>query len=569
MDKSSASPAEAADNESTKSEESDESITNNQTAGVDEGGIVKLRGNHLVVLRRGRLFTVNIGGSALKPISAIDAFPPGARPGGTWYDEMLISGNTIAVIGYSYARGGTEVGLFNIDREGNLEYQSTYHLRSNDYYSSRNYASRLVDGKLVFYTPQYLAINRNNPTSNFPAIRRWRKGVKSSEFEKIVSARRVYKPVRDLPRNSSLALHTVTTCAIDGGELNCEGTSILGPSGRIFYVSAQSVYVWTTSGYGRNRTEKSRSVLYQLPLSGAAPKAIRVSGAPVDQFSFLESSDEHLNVLVRSFGRGEAMWGSETTGGSTALLRIPTYLFSDGSETAGTALYTELASPKGYTFQNRYVGDYLLYGSGGGWGRNSKRFGGELFAVNWKTGLQTNVPLEHDVSRIERLGKNAVIVGTRGSDLHFSPIDLNNGVTARKGYVRRNASQGELRSHGFFYRRTGSDTGILGLPIAEANRPGYKHLRNGSASVLYLKNNSLDFKELGTLKSTSAKQPDDNCKASCVDWYGNARPLFIRGRVFALLGYELVEGSVSRGTIRERRRVDFTPIRNKYGNLLD
>src|SRR5215831_7957524 len=32
----------------------DESITNTQHAGVDEGGIVKLHGDHLVVLRRGR-----------------------------------------------------------------------------------------------------------------------------------------------------------------------------------------------------------------------------------------------------------------------------------------------------------------------------------------------------------------------------------------------------------------------------------------------------------------------------------------------------------------------------------
>src|SRR5207244_574894 len=38
-------------------DEKSESITNTQHAGVDEGGIVKLHGDHLVVLRRGRLFT--------------------------------------------------------------------------------------------------------------------------------------------------------------------------------------------------------------------------------------------------------------------------------------------------------------------------------------------------------------------------------------------------------------------------------------------------------------------------------------------------------------------------------
>ena len=89
----------------------DESITNTQHAGVDEGGIVKLHGDHLVVLRRGRLFTVAIGDNTLKPISAVDAFGPDIDPRGTWYDEMLVSTDTVAVIGYSYQRGGTEVGL--------------------------------------------------------------------------------------------------------------------------------------------------------------------------------------------------------------------------------------------------------------------------------------------------------------------------------------------------------------------------------------------------------------------------------------------------------------------------
>jgi hypothetical protein len=35
--------------------------------------------------------------------------------------------------------------------------------------------------------------------------------------------------------------------------------------------------------------------------------------------------------------------------------------------------------------------------------------------------------------------------------------------------------------------------------------------------------------------------------------------LFLRGRVFALLGYEIVEGSLADGRIRERRRVNFAP----------
>src|SRR6185369_9469613 len=190
----------------------DESVTNTQHAGVDEGGIVKLHGDHLVVLRRGRLFTVAIGDNSLKPISSVDAFGPDIDPRYTWYDEMLVSADTVAVIGYSYERGGTEVGLFRIDRAGNLAYRSTYHLRSNDYYSSRNYASRLIGSKLIFYTPLYLNPYASDPFATFPAVRKWHKGATPAEFQRIVSSTRVYVPESKLTASSGMALHTVTVC---------------------------------------------------------------------------------------------------------------------------------------------------------------------------------------------------------------------------------------------------------------------------------------------------------------------------------------------------------------------
>ena len=48
-----------------------------------------------------------------------------------------------------------------------------------------------------------------------------------------------------------------------------------------------------------------------------------------------------------------------------------------------------------------------------------------------------------------------------------------------------------------------------------------------------------------------------------MDWYGNARPLFVRERIIALLGYELVEGSREGDHITEIRRVSFAPSRSK------
>jgi hypothetical protein len=75
----------------------------------------------------------------------------------------------------------------------------------------------------------------------------------------------------------------------------------------------------------------------------------------------------------------------------------------------------------------------------------------------------------------------------------------------------------------------------------------------------------LRLAELGELTSRPSLASDDGCRASCVDWYGNARPLFVRSRIFGLLGYELVEGELVRGRLHERGRVSFAPASPSSG----
>jgi len=132
-------------------------------------------------------------------------------------------------------------------------------------------------------------------------------------------------------------------------------------------------------------------------------------------------------------------------------------------------------------------------------------------------------------------------------------------VTADR-YTRKDAAQGETRSHGFFYKAESEFDGLLGLPIVGGSEPGTRQLQAESAALLFLRNRGLSLSELGTLKARpSAGDRNDGCRASCVDWYGNSRPLFVRGRVFALMGYEIVEGKVDAKRIVETRRVNFAP----------
>jgi hypothetical protein len=143
--------------------------------------------------------------------------------------------------------------------------------------------------------------------------------------------------------------------------------------------------------------------------------------------------------------------------------------------------------------------------------------------------------------------------------LYFTAIRLRGTPEAAQRFTMAGASQGELRRHGFFYRADFPDSGVLGLPVREAARPGWRHLIEGSAGVLFLRSGGRRFDRLGLLRASDEKPVNDRCRAWCVDSYGNARPLFFRGRIVALLGYELVEGEIVAGEIRELARVSFAP----------
>jgi hypothetical protein len=308
-----------------------------------------------------------------------------------------------------------------------------------------------------------------------------------------------------------------------------------------------------------SRSGRAGSLLTRLPLDGGRPTAARVTGSPADQFSFLEA-DGHIHVLTLTGANGDQMWDAEQAGGPVALLRFPLDSLGDGARAAAPWYYRRLPPVGGGTFQNRFVGDHVLYGAGSGWG-GEERTARLLVVAPWKGGDAAAIRLPHGVDRIEAMGPDAVVIGVRGQDLLFSGIGLAGAPHVVQRYTMADASQGELRSHGFFYRVDGPGTGVIGLPVREAARPGWAHLVEGSVSVLFLRNAGGRFLPAGRLEAGTVRQADDGCRASCVDWYGNARPIFARGRTFALMGYELVEGTWEDGSLRERRRVVFAPAR--------
>jgi len=545
------------------------SITNTQIAGVDEGGIVKVVGDYLVILRRGRLFSVSTAGGGLEPVGSIQAYPPGVDGSRDWYDEMLVSGDWVVVVGYSYRRGGTEINRFRIGADGQFSFVDSHHLRSADYYSAENYASRLVGDQLIFYTPLGFGYDEDSPLDALPALSRWNAGEDEPTWQRITTGRQVYvaQPLREKGPHTVNTMHTVSMCNLTAPELNCSATVILGSDSRTFFVSQNAVYVWTDTEHAWNEQTDEQDLvpafLYRLPFDGAAPQAARVMGNPIDQFSFNpNASASRMDILVSADSGGDEMWNSEVSQGDMALLRLPMSRFGDGGGSVRPEDYQDLPGST-YTSivnANRFVGDWAFYAISTYQPGNYQSRTSELVAVPVRGGEPTLFNFDDGVERIEPLGPDALIVGGNTS-VDFTTLILG-GARPQVGssFTVPQASQTESRSHAFFYRPDSADgtTGLMGLPILNQMARGGGWVPG--AEMLFLRRDDRVLSDFGRLRATpTVPGRTDGCVASCVDWYGNARPIFLRGRVFALMGYDLVEGREGRARIEEVQRVDYGP----------
>jgi hypothetical protein len=300
------------------------------------------------------------------------------------------------------------------------------------------------------------------------------------------------------------------------------------------------------------------TLLYRFSLDGPGVGAVRVVGGPIDSLSCRERGDR-LHVLMAADGRGEAMWDAAWTASSLELASVPTAAFTRGVGGAAAVTYTPLPSRgESGAFHVRFVGDHVLYG----W-RDTTTFWGEmgaqreaptrrfLYAHDLVRGRSHAVPLAHDVRRIEAIGRDALVIGGKEDDVLFSAVALGARPAVASTWLRPDAEEGDDRSHGFFYRPTDADGGTLGMPV-QPSGPG----DDAGAGVVFLSVRNRRLSALGELRAAEMPWREDRCIASCFDWYGDARPLFIGARTFALLGYELVEGSIVGGVLRQVARID-------------
>lgn len=556
------------------------SITNVQTQGVDEGGIVKQVGRFLIVLQDGRLFVIDTRDgerTGLSLASRTNVYRSAGQD--TWFDELLTSGNRILVAGYSYREQASEITVLTLSEDGQLTREATYYISSNDYYDIENYATRLVNGNLVIYTPLDLSNVNPRVAMRWPVVRRWlrdgdRRAV-TTEGRSLFDGSDIYRPVQ---RAMQPMVHSVSVCPLGdlsaGDELDCRTTAFVGGGNREFFVSPTDIFLWVTPvEYDQTLARDCArpgaaassipATVYQVPLNGETPRALHARGIPQNQLALDANTEEFRALLTWNAG--------PCAGGGNAQVRYfhtPLSTFRTTPAEASSSRYVNAPSPNASQYEVRYTRTHVVYGGRSGWSSyppeaNTTLPSSPVIALPLANpSAATVVQAPHNIIRLERAGNNAILSGYRTDrGLSVSVLDLEGTPRIVSTQILDGRYESEGRSHAFNALVGADDSGVMGIPTVTRTWEGGRWwFRSRASDISYLtlaSNGRLGW--AGQLMARQdAQDPSYRCEVSCVDWYGNTRALFIGSRVFGLSGTELIEGALTNGRIRETRRLNLS-----------
>jgi len=588
-------------------------ITNNQIRGVDEGDIVKQVGNHLVILQDGRLFITDLmpGG---EPGLALDERANVYRSDreDTWYDELLVAGRTLLVTGYSYREDATEFTVLRLNEDATVTRQATFYLASEDYYDSDNYATRMIDGKLVIHTPIHIYGQGWWDAFDPPKIREWQKESEDGDRidrrdlgEPLFRAEDIWMPVQ---RVVDPVIHTVTVCDISGASDTsapaCTSNAIVGTEDYEFLVTREAFWLWMAPGYGETYVDDpaemdddriealcegdlrptyeqvAEGALIQLPIDGGEPRATGVRGKPQNQFSMDMEDGEFRALLDWNAAACPRWYGKETA--ELAYFSTPLDSLSGTTSSTPASAYVDAPSPKGPAYEARFTPDYLVYGGRSSWGdyppapdqREARDTGQVVILPTASPQSPQLIDIPHGVIRAERAGPYMALTGYRDvTGLNMSLIDLRDTPRLGGTIILGGRYESENRSHAFNSSIAEDGTGLIGIPTVRNEEQGGRWwFWSDTSDMTYLTvraNASLTL--AGTLRANaeSVDGADYECEVSCIDWYGNARPIFTGGRNLALVNSEIIEGEMVDGRMREVRRLNILmpPRREVAGHL--
>ncbi|MEZ0244843.1 MAG: hypothetical protein ACAH11_15825, partial [Sphingomonas sp.] len=318
--------------------------------------------------------------------------------------------------------------------------------------------------------------------------------------------------------------------------------------------------------------EQETALLYRVPIDRGKVGAVALEGVPANQFAF-DSREGRFRALLGD-RKGGCLGPDEAW--PLALLDIPLSAFSETIRHIAPRAYTPLPPIEGEALENRFMGDWLVYGGRANWGSFDpdvdRDLKSALFAVPLRNPRAlTRITIPDNAIRIERAGPDAVVTGYRDREgMSVSYVSLGTSPRLASTLVIPGRFESEGRSHAFgaIVRRDGS--GLIGLPTTLRTYRADRGWSDSESSDLSYIAFGPD-KRLTLAGALSVTKPGErvgqkdngySCEVSCIDWYGNSRPIFTSGRIFALMGTDLVEGELRGGRIVAVARVDMTgPVR--------
>ena len=523
----------------TGSRQSGPNITNVQNQGVDEGDIVKQVGDHLVLMQDGRLFSLDIGSGVPKLAARLNMYDEVDED--IWYDELLVSGRRLVVTGYHYGKEATEISRFALDAEGQFSRQGTWYLESEDYYSGDNSATRMIGDTLIFHTEGTV----DDPDA-WPALRR--KG--ETQTQSILRASDIYPPSLRLADPS---LHMVTECKLTQ-DLKCNTRAVMADWRAEWIVTEDDGYLWVAAP-GPDRYAARRfgdpkrsqpNTLYRFPLGTNKVEAVSVDARLKSRFAF-DVKDNRVLAVVSPNGDEDDL----------ALLDMPMSDFSTRPSLTARRNFTPLPGAFSYRMKTRFTENHLIY---------SNKLD-DTYAA-YVMDLETRLPpirmsVPHTINRLDRVGKNAVLIGRRPNYLNISWLDLSSAPTLSDTLSLANRFETEGRAQALNMRVDEDGSAVLGLPTyfdgTHADGWDFDEEEDGTDISFTRVSAFGQLSEWGTAKGDPSRlDPNYECETSCVDWYGNARPFFIGDRIFALIASELIELQETPGGLVERSRVNLS-----------
>lgn len=547
-------------------------ITNNQEAGVDEGGIVKKMGPLLLVLRDGRLHVIDTGEPGRERFELLHSHVVVADDSrhDLFYDEILTFKGGAILLGYNFLDDAAELFVFSLDVRGDLEERGRWRLTVDDYFSSNDYGARIRDGELVL-------------SLSFPAqsllSEAWPLAARVGTDGELMEASRV-----DLLAPDDLQVldglgewpqaYVFLRCDLDSlllRHLHCRRSAAVANADASAYVAADGIYLadysWTTQAWRspgfepwaarwkNPEPDRYSSRVLRLPQNRSeAPAVVAATGLPNGRFGFKETAD------------GLYLIGSERAGEDTSrhlLQFIPHSRFR--SRAVGDAPAEIRASVEGSI-------EFMRFDDTSAWLALAEEDAGEgeeddgyqpgtrqLRRVPLDGGPIRIVSLPTRVERIELLGEHVLLLGSVYIDgeprgLKTVLVRRDDGTPGPQSRWRGMAADLSSRSHSFNSARLDDGTELAGLPVfaLPESADDYRYREDLPEDLLVFRREG-DTLRLAARVDMQHELSD--CELDCVDWYGSARFFAFGDRLFTLSGELIKELRFDRGQLRETGRL--------------